>query len=116
MTEDMHEERLQAVEAFGDSFVSLYLDCRNDCLRYLFLLYVLIKEQSFCNQPDECENGLAKSSVHNITQISQNAAKEMQQTKTNLDRLILGEKKKMYSCMESLGHMKPLSIVLLAFI
>lgn len=22
MTEDMHEERLQAVEAFGDSFVS----------------------------------------------------------------------------------------------
>lgn len=23
MTEDMHEERLQAVEAFGDSFVSL---------------------------------------------------------------------------------------------
>lgn len=24
MTEDMHEERLQAVEAFGDSFVSLY--------------------------------------------------------------------------------------------
>ena len=25
MTEDMHEERLQAVEAFGDSFVSLKL-------------------------------------------------------------------------------------------
>lgn len=24
MTEDMHEERLRAVEAFGDSFVSLY--------------------------------------------------------------------------------------------
>jgi hypothetical protein len=24
MTEDMHEERLKAVEAFGDSFVSLY--------------------------------------------------------------------------------------------
>lgn len=23
MTEDMHEERLQAIEAFGDSFVSL---------------------------------------------------------------------------------------------
>ena len=23
MTEDMHEERLQAVEAFGDSFVSV---------------------------------------------------------------------------------------------
>lgn len=23
MTEDMHEERLRAVEAFGDSFVSL---------------------------------------------------------------------------------------------
>ena len=23
MTEDMHEERLQAVEAFGDSFVSI---------------------------------------------------------------------------------------------
>lgn len=23
MTEDMHEERLQAVEAFGDTFVSL---------------------------------------------------------------------------------------------
>ena len=24
MTEDMHEERLQAVEAFSDSFVSIY--------------------------------------------------------------------------------------------
>lgn len=24
MTEDMHEERLRAVEAFGDAFVSLY--------------------------------------------------------------------------------------------
>lgn len=24
MTEDMHEERLQAVEAFGDSLVSLF--------------------------------------------------------------------------------------------
>jgi hypothetical protein len=27
MTEDMHEERLRAVEAFGNSFVSLYSLC-----------------------------------------------------------------------------------------
>ena len=36
MTEDMHEERLQAVEAFGDSFVSAS-DSTSSAAFYIFL-------------------------------------------------------------------------------
>lgn len=35
MTEDMHEERLKAVEAFGDSFVSLKFFFSELCFRKL---------------------------------------------------------------------------------
>lgn len=34
MTEDMHEERLRAVEAFGDSFVSYFIKLY--CGKYSF--------------------------------------------------------------------------------
>jgi hypothetical protein len=38
MTEDMHEERMQAVEAFGDSFVSSNLYAM-DIYIYIYIDY-----------------------------------------------------------------------------
>lgn len=48
MTEDMHEERLQAVEAFGDSFVSWKTYQANYLTLECFIIWCLFRQ--FCLQ------------------------------------------------------------------